>query len=202
MKIYKYRPDTINSDHLCSILTDQEFYFADWRDMNDPMEGYFRYYLSDHTDDEIKKVVEGKASWGISSFSFTYQDILLWSYHANNHQGICVEIDMDCGKSDEVSLDKIIYKKRIPWLLNNKKALCAKDILTTKNNIWKHEEEVRAFCKGTEKLYKVGKITRVILGVRSKASFRDEVKDMIDTKLILVKEAKIDFKQNKIIVAD
>ncbi len=59
MKLYKFR----GCDHpewSKEILEDKFFHFSDWRKLNDPMEGFFRYYPENYSSDVIRQVVEGK----------------------------------------------------------------------------------------------------------------------------------------------
>lgn len=196
MKIYKYR-SCDNHNHLREILGDSDFYFADWRDLNDPMEGYFRYYDADHSPDELRKIVQGKDRYGISCFSLTCDEILLWSHYANNHKGICIEIDTDLDRSESVSWDVIKYRRNIPWIKKkNSRSRSAKEILSTKIFKWDYEQEIRAFCEGKHQKHKVGRITKVILGVRSDDALKALVSEF--AKEIPVVEATLDFDTNKI----
>ena len=115
MKIYKYSPCT-EPDHLQAILEDRKFYFSDWRKLNDPMEGFFRYWVKDHTDEEIDLFVNEKDQLGLSCFSLTCNEILMWSNYTDNHKGVCIEVDIDTGRSLDVTLEVMKYQKRIPNL--------------------------------------------------------------------------------------
>lgn len=196
MKVYKYMscnyPQRINE-----ILSGSVFYFADWRELNDPMEGYFHYYDADHSPDELRKIVQGKDAYGICCFSMNSDEILMWAHYASNHKGICIEIDADMERSPEVTLEPIKYQPKIPWVKQrNGKIRDAKDILSRKIKKWKYEQEIRAFCEGKYRKLRVGRITKVILGLRVDGEVRRIVHQHIENPLIA--EARLDFETNKI----
>ena len=196
MKIYKYR-SCDNLNHIQEILRDGEFYFADWRELNDPMEGYFKYYNADHSSDELRKIVQSKDNYGISCFSLTNDEILLWSHYANNHKGLCIEIDTDFERSEDVSLEVIKYQNTIPWVKRDDGRLrTGKEILSSKIYKWNYEQEIRAFCEGKHTKHKVGRITKIILGIRVDSSLKTLVNKFRED--ILVVEATLDFDLNKI----
>lgn len=191
MKIYKYRTDP---EHIKDILSRECFYFADWRDLNDPMEGYFKYYPDKHPPHELKQIVQGKDSFGVSCFSFTYDEILLWTHYAKNHTGVCIEIDTDIECSEEVSFEKVKYESHIPWLNHHTgRQRSPKEILSTKIAKWEFEQEIRAFCTGKNQKFKVGKITKVILGIRVSNDIENIAGNSPD-----VVQASLDFKTNRI----
>ena len=168
MKIYKYR-SMKKREWIQEILKDKVFYFPKWKELNDPMEGFFRYYPDKHNLAALQKIVEGKDNLGICSFSTNPCDVVLWSYYANNHKGICIEVDADLDRNPKVTLEPVTYEPQIPWLRKHDETdLTAKEILSMKLNPWKREVEIRAFCDGPDKNFKVGQITKVILGVNIK----------------------------------
>lgn len=208
MKIYKYRPfaDTEQdseevikkySERIRNILREGLFHFSSWQVLNDPMEGYFHYYEKDHSPDELRKVVEGKDGYGICSLSMVSNDILLWTHYASNHRGICIEIDADIDRSNEVTLEPVKYRPNIPWLRKNNGIIRdAKDILSTKISKWRYEQEIRAFCGGNNRKLKIGQTTKVILGLRAVGQLEELVTKHAGTVSIV--KARLDFETNKI----
>ena len=198
MKIYKY----ISSDkqaRIKEILSDGLFHFSGWRHLNDPMEGYFRYYDADHTPVELQRIVNEKDTKGVCCFSLTHDEILLWTHYANNHKGICFEIDADIERSPDVTLEVIKYRTNIPWLKqDNNRLLSATEILSTKIAKWKYEQEIRAFCTGKNQRLKVGSISRVIFGIRVDA----HIKTLVEThpRAPQTVQASLDFDTNRICV--
>ena len=196
MKIYKFRSSNKPED-IEEILRDNLFYFADWRKLNDPMEGYFHYYEADHSPEELRKVVEGKDAYGVCSLSMVNDDILLWTHYASNHTGVCIEIDADIDHSNEVALEPVKYRPNIPWLRKDTGNLRdAKDILTTKISKWKFEQEIRAFCEGKGRKLAIGRITKVILGIRVDPDIKQIVNQYIEPDRIA--QARLNFETNTI----
>ena len=91
-KIYKF--SSLN-EFARDIIITEKFFFSDWEKMNDPMEGFFQYYKEDHTEQEIDTLYSDKNKYGISCFSKNYNEILMWSHYADNHNGICIEVEID-----------------------------------------------------------------------------------------------------------
>ncbi len=193
MILYKYLSD-LRLNRIIDILKTEKFYFAEWQKLNDPMEGYFSYYLNDFENDTIKQITSGKNKLRICSLSSCYDDILMWSNYSNGHKGVCVEIDVS------IDVRKIKYTLKIPWLLTNSNSLnlSPKDILTHKISKWKHEKEYRAFINN-ETIHKsnIGNITGLIFGVRSTYEVKEKIKSNL-TNNIKLYNSEIDFKHNKV----
>jgi len=197
MKLYKFR-GCKNLKWTKEILETNKFHFADWRSLNDPMEGFFRYYQEQHSLDAIRQLVDGKDSYGVCCFSKFYRNPLMWTHYANNHKGICIEVDANIKRDDKVSLEPIDYCRRIPDLVSpSEQTLGAKEILSKKIKIWEYEREIRAFCDGKGNKLTVGKITRVILGVRIEDSMKTAVRDCARSSFLVV-ETKVNFNTNRI----
>ncbi|MFM5111967.1 DUF2971 domain-containing protein [Aeromonas caviae] len=55
-------------------------------------------------EEELKKVVERNIKGtlngaGVISFSETHRNLLMWAHYADNHEGICIEVETDWSKS-------------------------------------------------------------------------------------------------------
>ncbi|MEB3312156.1 MAG: DUF2971 domain-containing protein [Snowella sp.] len=224
LKLYKYRsidPQKNNDDkkkeieRIISILQGK-LYFADWRNCNDPMEGYFEFYGNSQDAQDVHQIIHDKGNLKICALSKTANDILMWSHYANGHQGVCIEIDFDnfnySEEKDEYFIDEgadSLFIKRIKYTKNifsilggdyHKKV--AIDILSRKIDKWKYEQEYRAFCKSERGIEKaIGKVTKVITGIRSDDKIINEIKKDSPKNIIFVK-AEIDFEKNKIIYND
>lgn len=59
----------------------------------------FRAMLSDPVFqegvDDTNKTHELFKDWGAACFTTSYNNILMWSYYASNHQGCCIEFELD-----------------------------------------------------------------------------------------------------------
>jgi len=228
MKIYQFlsvkKPGRIKE-----ILRTGKFHFSDWKDLNDPMEGFFRYFPEYHKPEDIEKLVTGKGLFKVACFSRFYTEPLMWSHYADGHKGICVEIDTEDDCDESVFFEPIKY---VPLIKNIKdedsSTLTPEMLLSRKIENWGYEEEIRAFCDNKEKnKQKVGKITKILLGVhadesmvrfRTKKSVTDNLPNNLTVKFtpeemkledFIAKHAKsipvvkteMDFDTNKIEIA-
>lgn len=144
-----------------NIIESGKFWCSKLWNLNDPMEGVFSTYH----EDLVPKISDQKKNYVICSFSEsdTLNNPLLWGYYANGFKGIAIEIEVDENDMHKnEALEKIDY--------NNERLLATrindvKTIITTKNNNWCHEKEVR-FLKTSKKegLYKIGEIKKVYFG--------------------------------------
>ena len=162
------------------------------------MEGFFRYYASEHPQGEIDDFVNRKDEYNVCCCSMVSDDIFMWTHYASNHKGICIEIDADKARSNNVTLEPIKYQPNIPWLRNNNGQIRdAKDILSMKISKWRYEKEIRAFCarNGNNK-HIIGRITKVILGLRIEDHLKQVVRQCAGN--IDVVEARLNFDTNTI----
>jgi hypothetical protein len=219
LKLYKYRsinPHEPEKDinRILSILQGK-LHFADWRDCNDPMEGYFQFYGDSDDTRDIDQIINDKGQLKICALSKTATNILMWSHYANGHQGVCIEIE--CGEFSYSENDDTYFRsertnENAPFIKEIKYARSlydifegdyhkrtAVDILSRKIDTWKYEEEYRAFYRseqGTQ--IAVGTVTKVIAGVRSNKQIIDKIKSDSPAHIDFV-NTKIDFTKNKIL---
>ncbi len=195
-KIYKFM---FINDFSRNVLRSNKFYFGDWKNMNDPMEGYFTYDPDEIIQHNLDDLKDKKNTYGICCFSNTYNQILMWSHYADNHQGICIEIEIDkklC-RNNKIDIQEIKYVKNIENIVgNNVELLDAKGLLSKKIDIWKYEKEIRLFCIGKKTTHKIGKITRILLGIR--CDKKELIENYINGRNIKIIQTKINFKSNTI----
>ncbi|HHQ4900611.1 TPA: DUF2971 domain-containing protein [Aeromonas veronii] len=54
------------------------------------------------SEDEVKKYIfNAQRGLGVISFSETNRNLLMWAHYANNHSGICIEVEKDWSESKE-----------------------------------------------------------------------------------------------------
>jgi len=195
-KIYKFC--TFNK-YTRDILISEKFFFADWEKMNDPLEGFFQYYKTHETDDNVRDIYDAKNNYGICCFSKNYNEILMWSHYADNHSGICIEIEVDEVLCEENNIDIIYikYKRNIESIVTT--GVNVQELLSKKLNKWKYEKEVRVFCIGKNKRNKIGKITKVFLGCNYSDEGRKIIEEYIGNKNIKIVKTDISFKTNRIV---
>lgn len=117
MKLYKY----CGLNHLIENVVNNQLYFGEVQNLNDPYEGHHRFCVSnslrpsyyklfygenynEHLFNNIKpneldnRIVEEhmntiRTNFGICSFSEIDDSITMWGHYADKHKGICLEFD-------------------------------------------------------------------------------------------------------------
>jgi hypothetical protein len=165
MKLYKYR-SLQRFEFVADILCRNQFYAAQYFELNDPMEGLFDY------DPETKReyldsIVEGKLKLRVVSLSKTPSDLLLWAHYADGFSGICVEVEVQ--PNAVFDCEEITYSPFRTYFSNKQSHEVEnwpRYILRGKNAAWSYEKEVRLFAR--EKFVSRGiKVTAVLLGIRT-----------------------------------
>lgn len=84
--LYKYR-SLEDLERLFSIIIDKKLYGALFNEMNDPMEGYYKY--DPQVDKSIyEAIVHGKRSRYICSLSKSGDIGLMWTHYGNQNKGV------------------------------------------------------------------------------------------------------------------
>ncbi|HFD32509.1 MAG TPA: hypothetical protein ENJ28_07405 [Gammaproteobacteria bacterium] len=95
MKAYKFR-SAAQIGFAFDILINRRLYCADWRNLNDPMEGMFVYGSDSSQESEISKRVKGivsaKRKYKVCSLAGTFDSHLLWSHYAGGFDGVAIEV--------------------------------------------------------------------------------------------------------------
>lgn len=155
MKIYKFRPLATQEDlnRAKNILETGHFWCSKFSELNDPMEGAFH----SSSIEKINEAFEQKMHYKICSFSGkeAFEDPTLWGYYANGFRGIAIEVERG-----DTELRKINYKKSIKSIDD----ASVDEILTTKLNPWKKEEEYRFLVLSDNNFHEIGKIKAVYFG--------------------------------------
>lgn len=154
MKLYKFRSlatDNKQKSWVPQIIKTNQFWCSSFHEMNDPMEGV---YFSDGSN-QIDEVLSQKNRRKICSFSgvSAFRKPCMWGYYANGFKGIAIEIEVD-----PQEIEKVNYVKETPLTSE------VNEILTTKLNSWRHENEYRFIKVSDENHNKIGKITKVYFG--------------------------------------
>lgn len=179
MKLYKFLTDAVFSDYLDSYISGN-VYVSAWNAFNDPMEGFFHYYLSDgHIADQI---VGQKSRFRVSCFTPKYNNFLMWSHYANKHKGVCLEYEVDPATLGIGNLlESVTYVRklhRIDRLAPVEDQ--ANNILLTKTYHWRYEKEVRLlFESDRDRSVPFGQVKAVIVGTKADDSLVTDVKRQI-----------------------
>lgn len=153
--LYKYR-SLENFKFFVDILLNNRLYAAQFKDLNDPMEGYYYYRLN---KSEQKRFNEENLYLRICSLSRKNDDELMWSHYAQGQRGVAIGVK---------TFD--LQKKIIPVQYNgfpeisfpNINLETVKEIFSHKLPAWHYEEEVRIFLQ--RRMYFKVSIEEVITG--------------------------------------
>lgn len=107
----------------------------------------------------------------ISCFSEVFDSILMWSYYANGHQGVCIEYDLS--KLDMTSeMNQRILKNisKVHYSPIRSDNLLSTDdnylnFILSKSDVWSHEHEWRVVCETTAEYLPFDCVSGIYLGV-------------------------------------
>jgi hypothetical protein len=133
---------------------------------------------------------------GVSCFSTTNDNLLLWSHYADSHKGLCLSFDITQHPIFFVWTLPMIYSDKYPDYdyIKNRRELVSK-IIMTKSDHWSYENEIRVLQK-TNGLFSFNPncLKDVTFGSRVSQVKIDEIK----MKLSPTKFKNIKFKQTKL----
>lgn len=108
----------------------------------------------------------------ISCFSEVWNSILMWSYYANRHQGVCVEYDLSklnlqnpLNEKIVSSIAKVQYSPIRTDLLFSDHEASQLNFIMSKADVWSHEHEWRIVCDSSEEYLPFDCISNVYIGV-------------------------------------
>jgi hypothetical protein len=138
--------------------------------------------------------------WRVCSLSATPNDVRLWSLYGGSHRGVVIAFDLDVGDSMTGERGSGIFKvNTFPSLRkidgskeSTSDTLTAKDLLTSKTQIWEYEQEYRVITKNAF-LSVNGCIKAVILGPRMVAE-NSEILRRLSGDVPIVKSSLNPFK--------
>ena len=83
--------------------------------------------------------------FGVLCFSGNWDNILMWSHYASEHKGFVLIFKFDRSSSFYSKIRKVIYKECVEFFdIDHKNShIKIQEMFSTKNNIWKYEEEYR-----------------------------------------------------------
>lgn len=170
---YKYK-DVKDIERLGQLLKEQKIWASTYNNLNDPMEWFFE---SKDSQLDQKLLDEYKGDVRICCLSKTYNYGLMWSMYADEHRGICIEIEVEDSENIKenvgLSLDywvkyEVDYKNEPSEIKDGYPSI--DEVLKVKSPQWIHEQEVRFVKKSKENCFLKVKINRVLIGVRASAT--------------------------------
>lgn len=155
---------------------------------------------------EDKRVM--KLNCKISCFSEIWDSILMWSYYANNHSGICIEFDMSkLDRNDELTsqiyrgMSKVQYspiRADVQYLNTPTSGL---NFLATKADVWSHEHEWRLICETEMEYLPFDCVSNVYIGVNYDV-LTSEYKELVNAvntyEGLSIKKCKLSFERYQI----
>lgn len=158
--LYKYRSNQ-NFKNFVDIILNNRLYAAEYKSLNDPMEGLYTYSIFDISRETVNRIKNSKRKNRILSLSKNCNNSLMWSHYADGHRGVVIGVEI---VDDNVREEPIIYTEKV-YQLDNADIMpqdVAVEILKHKLDFWSYEEEVR-ILKVNEKFVDV-EVKEVILG--------------------------------------
>lgn len=222
-EIWFSEPYSFNDPFDCNLTIDGNntpdqirnyFKIANWNKSKD-IDGTIQQLIATNFQDQeafqkkinsISKQVIGKL--GLSCFTQTKDNLLMWAHYTEDHKGICLEFDHSKDLEFFRPFKKVEYDKVYPTYnyYNNKKNVVAQ-LMLHKSDHWKYEKEVRLIKKKTG-LYKFKPecLTGIYFGVRTSNEQIKTIKKLVQgqdkysqTKFF---KGTIDTKDYKIIFED
>lgn len=191
MILYKYR-SLANLKRLLEIIIDKRLYAPRYKELNDPMEGYFTY-----TKDVYpyrKKINSLKEEVLICSFSKSNLIGMMWIMYADEGKGCCLELEIEENTWDCIDVD---YSLQIPKIDNPSK-INIKTLFGYKSSIWEYEQEVR-YIKRSKRRYKLPvHVKKIYLGYAFDESsneykFYKKLFGKLGVDVEIISKNKIDF---------
>lgn len=194
-------------ERLASIFKEEKIWASNYKNLNDPMEWFFE---SKDPQLDQKLLDEHKGDARICCLSKTYNYGLMWSMYADEHRGICIELEIEDSENikekEGLSEDywvkyEVEYKNEPAEIKEGYPSV--DEILKVKSPQWRHEQEVRFVRKSKENCYLKVKIKRVLIGVRASATTKAIIYgiksmfnlkfDVVDMQSFVVNEGGVNF---------
>ena len=176
MLLYRYQP--INK-YTIENLIHKKNWASNPIKFNDPFEFNLRSgglintecKLVDINEKELlirNEIIKTLSSMGVVSYSESYDNILLWSHYAFNHQGMCLVFEVNDPKY--LHLFKVKYRKKI-FNTGFKNSSKNHALLYTKSKSWAYEKEHRQIFMYNERYFDYpGELKEVIFGCQCSIS--------------------------------
>ena len=156
-KLFKFYSANLNN---LASLYEAYFWLSKPRDFNDPFDCNLN--LIQHDDLVIDNKPNNIEDIGITCFTETNDEWLMWAHYTNNYRGYCIEFNTETfrvklNKSERLySLNPVIYLNSFPEIKNTQ-PFAMEYLLTAKNTRWEYEKEWR-FISSINKANKYDRI--------------------------------------------
>jgi len=184
-----YGPGTVFDRELKAIM-EPYLWCADFKNLNDPMEGLFdptrRLKKHSRWQTVVDAIIEGKSGIGIASFSDTKHNELMWTHYAGRSSGICVEyrpLKLMASLPREARLVRVAYDDKPAFIsigdMSNIPSAIRK-ILSQKKFNWAYEREWRLLSSlGPTEIKEKAAVKRIYLGTRITEVHKSRLRNML-----------------------
>lgn len=172
--LYKYR-GLDNFKNFVDIILKNRLYAAQYKDLNDPMEGQYYYHRGELNRTIRDKILEEKGTLRILSLSRINNNQLMWSHYADGHKGVAIGVRID---QTEYDVQPIEYDGIVTIRNSDYNGQTAREILRHKLEVWSYEEEVRVFQRN--QMFIDVKIEEIILGQRVSNQNVGLIRDLLE----------------------
>lgn len=172
--LYKYR-GLDNFKNFVDIILKNRLYAAQYKDLNDPMEGQYYYHRGELNRTIRDKILEEKGTLRILSLSRVNNNQLMWSHYADGHKGVAIGVRID---QTEYDVQPIEYDGIVTIRSSDYNGQTAREILRHKLEVWSYEEEVRVFQRN--QMFIDVKIEEIILGQRVSNQNVGLIRDLLE----------------------
>lgn len=181
MNAFKFR-NLHNLDRVLGMIRSNALWCADWRSLNDPMEGFY-YYEAGNARGETRRLVnaiwQGKRGRYVCLLSARFDIATQSAYYADEFRGLALEYDLtELGQQGDVTVERVRYEpieSTFDIHQHADPARLAEMILLTKINEWRYEEEIRVLSWRKGPLRIPRGVRSVTLGHRMAAEVREVV---------------------------
>ncbi len=172
--LYKYR-SLANFETFVDIILNERIYAAPYFDLNDPMEGLYRYTEGTINQQLIKDIKGQKQKLRICSLSRNCSSTLMWSHYADSHKGVAIGVKVNPNQETrEVRYKGMSYVRDATRIGSHE---TAKNILTYKLDSWTYEDEERVFV--TSGNYAKVKVSKIVMGSRISEKHKALVRKLV-----------------------
>lgn len=125
-------------------------------------------------------IVEFINQTGIACFSISPVNIMLWANYSNNHQGICIQYNIEYDKNFFNTLGNVEYVDNLE-ILNYAigteiESNAIRKIFFTKLRLWREEYEIRVIKNSPGKHYFEKRSVRsIVFGLRTPINFQEKI---------------------------
>lgn len=198
MDAFKFR-NLHDLDRVLGMIRSNDLWCSDWKDLNDPMEGFY-YYAPGDARGEARRIVnairQSKRGRYVCSLSARFDIATQWAYYADEFRGLALEYDLAQLRAEgEVTVDRVRYEPIEATFDIHQHAdpeRLAEMILLTKIDEWRHEDEVRILSRRSGRLRIPGGVRSVTLGHRMAREVKEVVSAYCDRRGVPVYELMLD----------